>query len=83
MSDVRNPMFARMYARISEREGPEQIEHRRELLAGLQRPGRRRRRGQRSQLRLYPPEVDKVTAVEPEPLLRSLAAQAALDRPCR
>ena len=79
MSDVGNPMFARMYARMSEREGPAQIEHRRELLAGLHGRVVDVGAGNGRNFGFYPPEVDEVTAVEPEPLLRSLAAQSAPD----
>ena len=32
---VRNPLFARLWARLSEHESSEQVEHRREMLAGL------------------------------------------------
>ena len=36
MSDqVRNPLFARCYSRMMQREDPEQKEHRREMLSGL------------------------------------------------
>ena len=81
MSDVRNPMFARMYARMSEREGAAQIEHRRELLAGLHGRVVDVGAGNGRNFGFYPPEVDAVTAVEPEPLLRSLAAHGAPDAP--
>jgi ubiquinone/menaquinone biosynthesis C-methylase UbiE len=81
MSDVRNPLFARMYARMSEREGRAQVEHRRELLAGLRGRVVEVGAGNGRNFGFYPPEVDAVTAVEPEPYLRALALQGAPDVP--
>jgi hypothetical protein len=34
-TEVRHPLFARLYARMSERESAAQIGHRRDTLAGL------------------------------------------------
>jgi len=75
---VHNPLFARLYDRVSaltEKSG--QREHRRELLAGLS--GRVVEVGAGNGLNFshYPPEVEEVVAVEPEPYLRERAREAA------
>jgi ubiquinone/menaquinone biosynthesis C-methylase UbiE len=79
MTGVRNPWFARMYARMSEREGRAQIEQRRELLAGLRGRVVEVGAGNGRNFGFYPPEVEAVTAVEPESYLRTLAMQGAPD----
>jgi ubiquinone/menaquinone biosynthesis C-methylase UbiE len=75
---MNHPIFARLYARVSpamDRGGL--IEHRRRLLAGL--AGRVIEVGAGNGLNFahYPPAVTSVLAVEPEPVLRELARQAA------
>jgi ubiquinone/menaquinone biosynthesis C-methylase UbiE len=82
MSDVEHPWFARVLARaaaVEERKGG--AEYRRRLLAGLR--GRVVEVGPGTGLSFayYPPEVDEVVAVEPEPNLRALAAEAARNAP--
>jgi ubiquinone/menaquinone biosynthesis C-methylase UbiE len=82
MSDVEHPWFARVLARaaaVEERKGG--AEYRRRLLAGLR--GRVVEVGPGTGLSFayYPPEVDEVVAVEPEPNLRGLAAEAARNAP--
>ena len=77
-TEVRHPIFARTYARIgaaAEEKGA--AEHRRELLAGLS--GRIIEVGAGTGLNFphYPESVQEVVAVEPEPLLRKLATDAA------
>ena len=75
---VHNPVFARLYDRVSARaEKTGQREHRRELLAGLS--GRVVEVGAGNGLNFphYPPEVDEVVAVEPEAYLRGRAREAA------
>lgn len=77
-----HPIFARFYTRI----GPAMArggvtEHRTALLAGAR--GRVIETGAGSGLNFahYPPAVDEVLAVEPEPRLRALAAGAARTAP--
>ncbi len=74
---MRNPLFARLYARMSERESDDQIDHRRETLAGLSGRVIEIGAGNGRNFGFYPEEVDHVTAVEPEPHLRALAHRAA------
>lgn len=79
---VRNPIFARIYDRVSARaEDVGQREHRRELLEGLR--GRVVEVGAGNGLNFphYPPEVEEVVAVEPEPFLRERAVAAAAEAP--
>ena len=77
MSTVRHPCFARCYARVSLRMEPEVGPHRSRLLAGLR--GRVIEVGAGNGLNFghYPPQVESVYAVEPEPRLRSLATERA------
>ena len=78
---VHNPLFARLYARVSERESAEQIGHRRDTLAGLRGRVIEIGAGNGRNFGFYPPEVSEVVAVEPEPYLRELAEQAAAASP--
>ena len=83
-SEVRHPLFARFYARMSEgAEDKGAAEHRRKLLADL--TGRVVEVGAGNGLNFghYPASVDEVVAVEPEPLLRQLAQEAAARAPVR
>lgn len=78
MTDVRHPIFARLYSRMAiraEKEGT--ADHRDEALAGL--TGRVIEIGAGSGLNFahYPSTVTEVLAVEPEPHLRVLAERAA------
>jgi ubiquinone/menaquinone biosynthesis C-methylase UbiE len=77
-TDVRHPLFARAYARLS--PGAEKTgvaEHRDELLAGV--AGRVIELGAGNGLNFahYPSTVSEVVAVEPEPYLRARAQEAA------
>ncbi|NLU69859.1 class I SAM-dependent methyltransferase [Streptomyces sp. HNM0574] len=79
-STVRHPLFARFYARLSRvsdtRAGVG--EHRDELLAGLS--GRVLELGAGNGLNFarYPHTVSEVVAIEPEPHMRRLAAEEAV-----
>ncbi len=77
MSTVRHPYFARFYAWLSLRMEPEVGRYRSRLLAGLR--GRVIEIGAGNGLNFghYPPEVEQVYAVEPEPRLRALATARA------
>jgi len=75
--EVSNPRFARLYARMTERESAEQVELRRELLAGLGGRMLEIGAGNGRNFGFYPAQVREVVAVEPEPYLRALAVQAA------
>jgi ubiquinone/menaquinone biosynthesis C-methylase UbiE len=82
MAAVKNPVFARYFARFGGRnEERGNRELRREMLAGLS--GRVMEVGPGSGLNFphYPPSVQEVVAVEPEPYLRSRAAEAAAAAP--
>jgi ubiquinone/menaquinone biosynthesis C-methylase UbiE len=81
-TDLHHPLFSRFYGRISRwMEAQGMAELRTELLAGL--TGRVVEIGAGSGMNFahYPPTVTEVLAVEPEPYLRRLAAQAATTAP--
>jgi ubiquinone/menaquinone biosynthesis C-methylase UbiE len=74
---VHHPIFARVFDRLSRKAGPEQAEHRKELLADLS--GRVIEVGAGNGINFphYPPEVTELVAVEPEAYLRDRAREAA------
>ena len=77
-TEVRHPIFARLYARMSPRvDAKGGAEHRRELLAGLS--GRVLELGAGNGLTFpyYPDAVSEVVAIEPEAYLRDRAHEAA------
>lgn len=77
-SEIRNPVFARVYSRASkamERSGLG--EHRRRLLAGLGGVVVEVGAGNGLNFAHYSPQVSRVVAVEPEPYLRAEARAAA------
>jgi SAM-dependent methyltransferase len=78
---VRNPVFARIYARLSRGMERQVGPHRDELLEGLS--GRVVEIGAGNGLNFahYPPAVEEVAAVEPEPYLRERAVEAAAAAP--
>jgi ubiquinone/menaquinone biosynthesis C-methylase UbiE len=78
---VRNPIFARVYARMSRGMERQVGRHRDELLAGLS--GRVVEIGAGNGLNFahYPAGVEAVVAVEPEPYLRERAVAAAAAAP--
>lgn len=81
MTAVRNPIFARLYTRMTSKEPPAQIGYRRELLSGLRGRVLEIGAGTGANFEHYPSEVGEVVAVEPEPYLRERAQQAAARAP--
>ena len=78
----RHPLFARMYLRFSPSADEHgEVEYRRETLAGLS--GRVIEVGAGNGLNFahYPSEVERLLAVEPEPILREAALEAAPKAP--
>ncbi|MFE4059298.1 class I SAM-dependent methyltransferase [Streptomyces sp. NPDC059096] len=74
---VSHPLFARIYPRMNAfAEAHGSVDHRRELLAGVRGRVIEVGAGTGANFRHYPPEVEEVVAVEPEPRLRALAEQA-------
>jgi hypothetical protein len=65
---VRHPVFARLWSLMSSNEPAEIRRHRDEFLAGLS--GRVIEVGAGSNFAHYPPKVEQVMVVEPEPYLR-------------
>lgn len=77
---VSHPLFARLYPRINAfAEAHGSIEHRQELLAGVHGVVVEIGAGTGANFRHYPPEVERVVAVEPEPRLRAHAERAVKD----
>jgi ubiquinone/menaquinone biosynthesis C-methylase UbiE len=76
MSSVRHPIFARVYTAIAKPD-EKGDEHRRELLAGLSGRVIEIGAGNGLNFRFYPPAVEEVVAVEPEPYLRAEAERWA------
>jgi ubiquinone/menaquinone biosynthesis C-methylase UbiE len=77
-TDVRHPLFARMYARMADTfEAKGGAEHRRELLAGASGRVIEIGAGTGLNFRHYPDTVAEVLAVEPEAYLRARAERAA------
>jgi ubiquinone/menaquinone biosynthesis C-methylase UbiE len=77
--EVRNRFFSRMWVRLKDND--EQVEHRRQNLAGLSGRVIELGAGDGRNFALYPPEVTEVLAVEPEPYLRERAEAAAREAP--
>jgi SAM-dependent methyltransferase len=81
---VNHPVFARAYLRMtSSRESRGEDEYRRKLLAGLAGDVIEVGAGSGLNFALYPLTVERVLAVEPEPLLRSAAIENARQAPLR
>jgi ubiquinone/menaquinone biosynthesis C-methylase UbiE len=81
-TEIPRPRFARMYMRCSpnaDRRGG--AEHRRRMLAGLSGQVVEVGAGHGANFVHYPPEVAKVTAIEPEPTLRAAAIDTADNAP--
>ena len=77
--EIRHPLFARFFDRLSKAMEPEVGPRRDELLAGL--AGRVLEVGAGNGINFphYPASVDEVVALEPEPYLRARAERAAGD----
>jgi len=80
-TQVRNPFFARWYARMAANEGAEQVRHRRRTLVGLSGRVIELGAGNGSNFEHYPADVTEVVAVEPEPYLRERAKEVASSAP--
>ena len=79
---VNHPLFARIYMRMSAgRRDDEERGYRRRLLSGLSGRVIEVGAGNGLNFELYPPEVMRVLAVEPEPLLREAAREEAAGAP--
>ena len=74
---VHHPVFARLWSVMSRHEPADIRHHRDELLAGLSGRVIEIGAGTGSNFAHYPPTVDEVVAVEPEPYMRKQAEAAA------
>jgi ubiquinone/menaquinone biosynthesis C-methylase UbiE len=81
--DLRHPLFARLWSLMSRHEPGEIQRHRDELLEGLSGRVLELGAGSGSNFAHYPPTVEEVVAVEPEPYLRRRAEAAAGSAPVR
>jgi ubiquinone/menaquinone biosynthesis C-methylase UbiE len=81
MSQVRHPIFARLFHRMSGGMEQELGEHRDRLLAGLSGRVLEIGAGNGASFGHYPASVAEVVAVEPEPYLRDKAEAAARRAP--
>jgi ubiquinone/menaquinone biosynthesis C-methylase UbiE len=81
VSDLRHPLFARFFDRLSRTMEPEIGRWRDKLLAGLSGRVVEVGAGNGINFTHYPASVEQVIAVEPEPFLRSKAQAAALEAP--
>jgi ubiquinone/menaquinone biosynthesis C-methylase UbiE len=79
--EVRHPLFARMYMRMSHKRHETEDEHRRRLLDGLSGKVIEVGAGNGLNFSLYPHTVEHVLAVEPEALLRKAAIEEAAKAP--
>lgn len=72
-----HPLFARLWSVMTRHEPPEILGHRDELLSGLSGRVLELGAGAGTNFAHYPPTVEHVLAVEPEPYLRARAEEAA------
>jgi ubiquinone/menaquinone biosynthesis C-methylase UbiE len=79
--EVRHPLFARIYMGMSRKRHETEDEHRRKLLEGLSGQVIEVGAGNGLNFSLYPHTVERVLAVEPEPLLRKAATEEAKKAP--
>ena len=78
---VNHPLFARFYIRASSaRKLPEEDAHRRALVVGLSGRVIEVGAGNGLNFPFYPLTVERVLAVEPEPVLRAAAIEAAAEQ---
>jgi SAM-dependent methyltransferase len=75
---VHHPLFARLYMRTA---SDKEDQYRRELLAGLSGQVIEVGAGHGLNFAFYPDAVERVLAVEPEPVLREAAIEAAAEAP--
>ena len=78
---VRHPLFARIYMRMSRKRHETEDECRRQLLDGLSGRVTEVGAGNGLNFPLYLETIEKVIAVEPEPLLREAATEEARKAP--
>src|SRR5918995_3232785 len=79
--EVHHPLFARIYMRMARKRHKTEDEYRRQLLEGLSGRVIEVGAGNGLNFPLYPETVEKVLAVEPEPLLRKAAVEEAKKAP--
>lgn len=79
-AEISHPLFSRIYPRINAyTEAHGALDHRRELLEGTSGRVLEIGAGTGANFRHYPPQVERVIGVEPEPRLRALAKRAAAE----
>jgi ubiquinone/menaquinone biosynthesis C-methylase UbiE len=83
VTDVRHPLFARFFDRLSRTMEKEVGRYREEMLAGLSGRVVEVGAGNGINFSHYPSTVDEVIAIEPEPYLRARAEDAAKTVPIR
>jgi ubiquinone/menaquinone biosynthesis C-methylase UbiE len=81
MTQVNNPLFARLLVLMHRYESAEEVEHRGEALAGLSGVVLDVGAGDGANFEHFPAAVEEVVAVEPEPHLREHALRAAAKAP--
>src|SRR5437868_764284 len=77
VAELKHPLFARFFDRLSRVMEKEVGDFRQELLSGLSGRVVEVGAGNGINFSHYPPAVDEVIAIEPEPYLRGKAAEAA------
>lgn len=78
---VRNPLFARVYSRMARNESAKETEFRNRLTSGAHGRVIEIGAGSGANFAHYPPAVERVIALEPEPYLRGQAIEAAAAAP--